>query len=461
LWQIPFLGVVPRHLLTGIGSGVGFSADGRRMAYVRDGDVGQTEVVVAASDGSGAHVLATRRAPDNGFWTIPGAGGLGWFAPAWSPDGATLAVLGRGAGFVGHVVFIDTRTGSEERSFDVGSPIPGVSAAWLNEGMLLLSMVDRSSAPLQLWLLSYPQGEFSRLTNDTSQYFGVNLTDDRNQLVTARSEGSFSISTSDASAARWTRTIPTTPVKGPIGFGVRWLGDDLVYPSSASGAWALERWRASTGRTQILAPAGGAPQVSRDGSLVAYFDYDTGELWRMDADGRNRTLASRGPDNHRITPDGLQVTFVETAAGGPPAVHIRPIDGAEKAREITADRVRPGSALVSPDGQWIAYPAFDDQNRPAVGVCDLLTCSSTRTFPLGSAWTPDSQGLAYVVPGTRSDIWIQPLDGGAPRQLTQFPPDGQEIWDFAWSADGQRLAVGRASITNNIVLFRGLKQPAR
>ena len=61
LWQIPFLGGSPRQLLTGIGSGVAFSPDGRRMAYVRSDAVGQTEVVIAAADGSGAQVLATRQ----------------------------------------------------------------------------------------------------------------------------------------------------------------------------------------------------------------------------------------------------------------------------------------------------------------------------------------------------------------------------------------------------------------
>jgi hypothetical protein len=49
---------------------------------------------------------------------------------------------------------------------------------------------------------------------------------------------------------------------------------------------------------------------------------------------------------------------------------------------------------------------------------------------------------------------------GAARQLTHFPADGQQIWGAAFASDG-RLAVGRASIKNNIILFRGLKRPAR
>jgi len=456
LWQIPFLGGAPRQLLTGIGSGVGFSPDGRQMAYVRATDVGQTEVVIAGADGSNAKVLATRRVPEGGFLTITAAG-LGWFAPAWSPDGATVAVLGGRTGFMGQVVFIDVGNGSQ-RPVDIGPPLPGVSLAWLDEASLILSMLDRSSAPLQLWLLSYPQGAFTRLTNDPSQYVGLSLTADRSRLATARSEASFSIWTSDTTATKWTQTVPTTPQKGPIGFGVAWLGDDLIFPSMASGSWTLERWRASTRTTQTLAPAGGVPQVGRDGSIV-YFDYDAGDVLKMDAAGQNKTRLEPTNPNLRLTPDGRYLTFIDPR--GTLTVRMRPIDGAGEGRAITTDRPRLGGlALVSPDGRSIAYASFDDQNRPAMKVCDVEACASKRTFSITQAiWTPDSRALAYLDPRL-SDVWIQPIDGSAPRQLTHFPEDGQQIWAGAFAADG-RLALGRASIKNNIVLFRGLKGPVR
>jgi Tol biopolymer transport system component len=51
---------------------------------------------------------------------------------------------------------------------------------------------------------------------------------------------------------------------------------------------------------------------------------------------------------------------------------------------------------------------------------------------------------------------IQRLDGGRPSQLTHFN-DGM-IFAFAWSRDGKRLAVLRGTVSNDIVLFRGLNQ---
>ena len=50
---------------------------------------------------------------------------------------------------------------------------------------------------------------------------------------------------------------------------------------------------------------------------------------------------------------------------------------------------------------------------------------------------------------------MQPLDGSAPRQITHFT-DGRSIVDFAWSRDGKHLAIARTTVTNDIVLFKGL-----
>jgi WD40 repeat protein len=301
---------------------------------------------------------------------------------------------------------------------------------------------------------------FTRLTNDPSQYVGLSLTADRDRLVSSRSGASFSIWTSDAAAIEWSQALPTTPQKGPIGFGVEWLGEDLIFPSMASGNWVLERWRASTRRTEMIAAAAGAPQVTSDGAIV-FFDYDRGVLFKADANGRNTVQLNGFNPSMRVTPDGQQITSID-AVTGTLAVRIRPIDNTGEARVITAEGVRGGSALVSPDGRKVAYTSFDDQKRPATTVCDVDACTAKQTFPITALeWAPDGRGLAYLDARASADVWIQPIDGAPASQLTHFPEDGQQIWAVAWSADGQRIAVARASVKNDIVLFRGLKPAAR
>ena len=84
----------------------------------------------------------------------------------------------------------------------------------------------------------------------------------------------------------------------------------------------------------------------------------------------------------------------------------------------------------------------------------------TLTLPFGGVgrirWTSNGRGLAFI-DTTESNVWIQPFDGHPPQQLTRFA-DGQMITDFAWSPDGTRLAVARASTTTDIVLFKGLRR---
>jgi Tol biopolymer transport system component len=462
LWQTTLLpGAAPRRLLQG--GSVSFSPGGDQMAFVRANTTGRTELVVAASDGSGEHVVSSRQLP-KGFWAAASSA----IPPAWSPNGATIAVVGFGGALAsdGQIVLVDVKSGSE-RVVDAGLISGTTGVAWLTDDTLLVSRGDKASTPLQLWIVSSADGAFRRLTNDTNQYVGVSLTADRNSLVVARSESSFNILISDATATEWSQPMPTKSTKGPGLAGVRWIGADLVFTSIASQGMALSRWRASIQKEEVLAQGGGRPSVTRDGSTIVFFDYDSAELLNMEAPGQKRVpipgagLATLA----QVTPDGRHYVTIGLVAGAP-AVVLASLDGVTS-RVITPDRVRAGTSLldrrraeVSPDGKWIAYSSFDEGGQPVIAVCDLASCSSRRTLSAPAAqwwrWTPDSKALAYVDRKTQSDLWAQPLDGGAPHQLTHFAPDGRQIWDFDWSADG-RLAMARGLASSDIVLFRGLQ----
>ena len=121
--------------------------------------------------------------------------------------------------------------------------------------------------------------------------------------------------------------------------------------------------------------------------------------------------------------------------------------------------------MVTHDDQTVAFGSRDDQNRPVTVICKLPDCSSPRMAPappspsLGVVrwvWAPVGDGIAYVT-GTPPNIWILPLDRKPTRQLTHFT-DGRAIADFAWSRDGQRLAIMRLATTSDIVLFKGLRK---
>ena len=125
----------------------------------------------------------------------------------------------------------------------------------------------------------------------------------------------------------------------------------------------------------------------------------------------------------------------------------------------TPTKLTDGSSVaVSPDGGSIAFTAQATDGRSSLFVCSLPGCSSPRAigaaqFDAALAWTPDGRGVAYASDG---NLWVQPLSGGAPRQLTRFT-DNRPIGSFAWSRDGKRLAITRSTASHDIVLFKGLK----
>jgi Tol biopolymer transport system component len=181
---------------------------------------------------------------------------------------------------------------------------------------------------------------------------------------------------------------------------------------------------------------------------------DVFSLWTADAGGRRMTRLATSINAQPIvvTPDDRFVLF-NAIVGGTLSIWMVPIGGGAPTRLAAG-----GSVAVSPDGESMAFTGPPRENRAALMVCSLPGCSSPRTVgsaefaaPLG--YTPDGRGIAYSSEG---NLWVQALDGGAPRQLTRFT-DSRPIGSFAWSRDGKRLAIARSTVTNDIVLFQGLK----
>jgi Tol biopolymer transport system component len=113
---------------------------------------------------------------------------------------------------------------------------------------------------------------------------------------------------------------------------------------------------------------------------------------------------------------------------------------------------------VSPDGKLLACgyrPAPADKNRfaliPIEGGQPKLISDWPALFGR-LRWTPDGSGLAYAARQSGvGNIWVQPIDGGAPKQLTHWNP--APIFSFDWSRDGKWLAYASGSLTSDVVLI--------
>jgi Tol biopolymer transport system component len=202
---------------------------------------------------------------------------------------------------------------------------------------------------------------------------------------------------------------------------------------------------------------------SGDGQYFV-FSAQTGKanhLFRIDTTGENlRQLTFGGirAVDSSISPDGKFVVYdggySENARRRYPLFKIS-IDGSEPVRLTEQDCATPH---YSPDGKFISC-IVDDEKEIALLTSDgaLVRTFSAKTRPIvniGVRWTPDGNNLVYIVQQKDiNNLWLQPIDGGPPKPLTNFT-SGQ-IHNFAYSADGTRLFLSRgAHQQNDAVLIR-------
>jgi Tol biopolymer transport system component len=77
-------------------------------------------------------------------------------------------------------------------------------------------------------------------------------------------------------------------------------------------------------------------------------------------------------------------------------------------------------------------------------------------FAVPPTWSRDGRGLIYLDSRAGAgNLWLQPLGGGTPRQLTNFT--SEQIYSFAWSPDGKQLAAARGATSSDIVLIRNFR----
>jgi serine/threonine protein kinase/Tol biopolymer transport system component len=450
LWRVPSLGGTPRQITERLDSEVGWSPDGKQMAFIRQAqDAGTIALIVADADGGGERSLATRKLPSRfNTHTLVGTPSV---RPAWSPTGSVIALAGL-TETESQFIFIDVKTGKEH--VVIGPRTLPSGLAWVDSSTLVVSVSREDGAPVQLWRLSYPEGTLTRLTNDLNEYVGVSVTADGDQLVTVQRERRARLWVGDADGKSGAEVVGPFPQNEALST-IAWSGDRILYTNTARGRRSIMSV-VPGGVPQELVTGGRAVSATPDGRTIVFqslADDGRNEIWKADADGRGRMKLVDG-NTPVVSPDGRWVIFYSSRSGVQ-TPWIVPVEG-EKERQVVDYFVGVGSVSISPDSKLIALP------DPAGGtlICDLPACSNRRTLagrPPRPTWTPKGDALAAVVaaPGTPANIFHLPFDGSPRRQLTHFT-DQDPIVAFAWSGDGKRLAVLRQSATSDIVLFKGV-----
>jgi serine/threonine protein kinase/Tol biopolymer transport system component len=453
-----------QKITIGVNSPITLSPDGRRIAFVRlNPTLKEAMLILANEDGSDERSLATVRRPSV------------FYFPSWSPDGKLIALGQRtldaegyyGSAIAVHVDGGEVETLTQQRWKEL------VAVKWLGNGTGILAMaVDRQGEPMQVWEISYPGGKARNVTEDANDYvyYALSVTADSSQMLLLKNTINSGIWLTQESPSEVPRRLSSDPGDGFN--GISWTPDGkILYTSRSPDKWDIwEMDAGGGGRTRLTVNAGNNyyPSASRDGRYIV-FTSDRGgrfNVWRMERDGGNATQLTHGifDDFPYLTPDGKWVIYRSRDLDTPKVWKV-PTSSGESVELIDKSQYPPA---VSPDGQLIAsfYTHGDLRGLaviPTMGgeplkTFDVLPSPTDPDNPFSQVirWTADGGAVSYMDHQRGvSNIWQQPLAGGAPQQVTNFAAN--RIFFFDWSADGRQLALSRGEFVQDMMLVSNFR----
>jgi serine/threonine protein kinase/Tol biopolymer transport system component len=475
LYRAPLLGGTPIKLLDRIDSPVTLSPDGRRLAFVRASypTENESQLVVANVDGSNQRPLAVRKKPER---LAP----IFFTGPSWSPDGKLIAVsvltqaITEFGGTRSDVLAFPVDGGQEIKLNR--SPWPfSAQVQWLPDMTGLLVVAGDNGGPgAKIWFLSYPAGTATQITNDLDQHRAIGLTADGNKFVNIVGTGLVSVWTAlDGDAAKAVQ-LPVGNVGSfsALGNSLAWTPTGQIVFASVDGN-EINLWIADangSNRRPFTANAGinVNPVITSDGRYLVFSSTRTGHpnIWRMLIDGSNPKQLTDGPGDSRpaVSPDGKWVIYSRLAATRPTLWKVS-IDGGES---IEVTRRPATNPVISPDGKLLAFLYTDspDPLTPAnrIAIMPFDGGEPIKTFEFQPAttvvtiaqWSNDGKSILYTTNTNNvTNIWAQPIEGGPPKQITDF----KELYmtGFAWSPDGKQLACSRSNYTRDAVVVTETK----
>ena len=470
LFRAPVLGGTPKLLVRDVDAHPVFSPEGQRMVYIRcnNPEPDKCRWLSASPEGGGEQVLFIRS---------------GGYPPSlsWSPDGKRIAfsLAGIGSSEAQKIALFDPAKNQETPLFTL--PDKQIrEVMWTPDGRGLMTLyTDKSSnyARGQIGYVSYPQGKFEPVTNDTNNYSTLSLSGDSRTLTTIQSQPITAIEILPPSGGGAGIAIPGIGKLLQQSRGASWTSDSDMLLASPSKM--LRVTLDGSKQTELFSDDKaelGNPTICGSGHFFVFnmrgHDADGAtRLWRMDADGANLRRLTAGENDvlPLCSASGKWVYYTEL---GEQRWMRVPLEGG--ASEALPSSGVPGSAVfpllaISPDGRFLA--TFGSVPNPSTNVykhelaiinTDAFSAAprildvDPRMTALNSLpeFTPDGQALVYVISSENNigNLWLQPLDGKPGRQITLF--SSEQLLGFSWSPDGKKLAVGRGHIESDVVMLR-------
>jgi len=479
LYRAPVLGGTPQVLVRDIDSDVGFSPDGRRIAYVRanDPEVGKYRLLSANLDGNDEKVLLIAPAPGNASPTFL----------AWSPDGKQIAFTEPPTNDALSAISLFNFSDNKVERLATFQDKSINQLKWPPDGSGIIVDYQQAGANFQraqIGFLPAAGGVLKPITRDTNSYRTLTLSADGKTMATVQVKATQNLHlVPGAGSAAPDSPSVLPPAEFVSGFGWDSNGNLLIGELGHLARMGTDGSNSSQllgdASSAILEPAACGPRYMVF-TWVFHGGARFGNIWRANADGSNPVkltdMASRYPI---CSPDEKWVYYENDAAG---QIWRVPTDGLGKA-EVIPGSVVPNTIMaglrpsLAPDGKLLAIVLVMTLNpevmkpEDKIELVNLESAAPPRLLKVesgidmaggglaggGFQFTPDGKVLAYAVRENGVDnVWLQPLDGSGGRKITNF--NSELIVDLHWSPDGKTLGILRSHADSDVVLLQESKQ---
>jgi len=455
LYRIPVLGGTQQLLVKDIDTNPSFSSDGRRFAFIRanDPDPGKYHLLIANADGSN----------EKSIFAGPTANVVS--DSAWSPDGKAIVgtIFDQAEDSISALISIDPDTGAR-RTISRPPYTLLTNLSWLPDGRALaviFSSRETTFSRQQVGLISYPDGKFRPITADTNDYANLSVSADGATIATVMRQSVRDVYVSsglkaDYSDARQVTSGDPVPV-------VAWARDGNLFTDQGSSIREISPNGELKGEiASEKESAALQPNSCSDGHLVFVRGMSKTlslNIWRSEVDGTGLHRLTEGKRDMfpMCSPDGKTVFYLDMTV---PAYMKVSINGGQPER-VTQEFAEFNAGFdVARDGKTVVLGTYDFKaQRPTLSLVSLDSGQVLRRFEYDPRhqgqprFSPDGKGIVYPVREKGVDnLWLQPLDGGHGRQLTNF--GSLKIYSYQWSPDGKSLALVRGDSPSDLVLIQ-------
>ncbi len=504
LMSVPSLGGNEQERAFDVDSRVAFSPDQKKVCFVRGyPQDGYSALMLVDLDTRAEHKLATVRQPA----TLSSA-------PSWSPDGKSIAalVISLPPNLKTVVALFDPNSG-ERRDFFTREGSVMESVAWLpdGKGFVLAGFDITATVTNQVFMLSYPEGRFQRVTNDFNNYHDVTVSAGEEAIAVVRGGRLANLYTADLSGGTPRAiTSATSPERSPGNVVVS--GDRVLYTALRDQFLSLFSLPVNGGTpAPVIARSGFVTQVRAAPGKVIFTFVEADQqmhIWRADLDGGRMRQLSKGTGETLIdlSPDGSLFTFSRNDSTR--GVWIMPTDGGD-ARLLSPTALK-GRGGFSPDGNFVATLEFETDDQGLIRTATVVypvaggDVISSRRVPAQATnvkWLPGSNGMSFVDRadpawnvyslehrqtdpekitkftdgritdlewspdgnhiaivrrlGNGENVWVTNADGTAPKQITNFT--GQEVFQILWTPDSQHIITNAGQTANDAALIKDFR----